>query len=367
MRRILATVLEVAMEIHKGQDQRQSEVRELWGAFDDYLSGNASRPAKVEEALVTADFPYYFGRTISAAVEARYNYQQGAWRDYTKATTVPNFLTGVRYRFDEFDRLVKRREKQEARAGSVAEHRWLLAVDLFAKQIDLSYRVLVNDDLGAFNDIPVKLGDSARRFEDWWVSALYDNALSQAAMVALGAAYSGTGRLTTNNLAIAYNAFLTRVDAKGQPLNIPPRYIVGPPILGLVANQILQSERIAELATNSINPLRNALTFKADPYMAFAAPNVPWYLAADPNDVAAITVARMDGHPGPEVFAKAPDKVPMSAGGGLGTADWRQGSFVTGNIEIMVETIIGARNDAPAGLVGVSDPNGWYYSSGTTP
>jgi len=56
-----------------------------------------------------------------------------------------------------------------------------------------------------------------------------------------------------------------------------------PPVLLMTANQILQSERIAELATNGINPLRGALQVRVDPYIAYTAPNIPWYLFAAPS------------------------------------------------------------------------------------
>ena len=177
----------------------------------------------------------------------------------------------------------------------------------------------------------------------------------------------GTGRLTTANLAIAYNAFVQRVDARNNPLNIVPVYLVIPPVLRLTANQILQSERIAELATNGVNVLQGAFQVREDPYITYTAPNIPWYLFAAPNDIPAVSVVRMQGRPGPRLYAKAPDKVPMAQGGGLGAADWRTGSFLTGDIELLVEDTIGARSDSPATWVGVTDHQGLYYSSGTTP
>jgi hypothetical protein len=271
-------------------------------------------------------------------------------------------------RFSEFDTLVKRREKQEPSAGYIYETPHLtIQVEDYAKQIDFSNRILVNDDLGAFNNIGIKMGDSARRFEDFYVSALYDNAITQAQLLALGALYAGTGRLSTANLAVGWNAFAQRVDARGNLLNIVPKFLIIPPVLELTARQILTSAQVAELATNGINPLQNAFTVKVDPYMAFTSPNIPWYLLADPSDIQTIPVVRMAGRPGPRLFAKAPDKMPMSATGALGTADWRTGSFLTGDIELLVETTIGARNDSPAAYVGVADPQGIYYSSGTTP
>lgn len=374
MRRILQMVMEVAQQADTQDNVRNQQLREAYDYIDqelDFIRRNDTGPQPVSiqrlrEALVVGDFPNYLGRTISVKVLDRYTYRYGQWRDYTAPDSLPTYNNGDRYRFSEFDRPVKRREKQEPTAGYIYEELYHIGVDDYSKQIDFSHRILVNDDLGAFNNLTTKMGDSARRFEDFYVSALYDNAVTQAWLGGLGVNYAGTGALTTANLAIGWNAFTQRVDGRGNPLNIVPRYLVIPPIARLTANQILESERIAELATNARNVLRGALEVREDPYIAFALPNIPWYLFADPADVPAVSVVRLDGKPDIELFAHAPDKIPMNAAGGLGGADWRLGSFLTGDIEIEVESTIGARTGAAGAAVGVTDAQGIYYSNGTT-
>lgn len=380
MRRILALVCEMAQEdVRKSrriEENRKTdlvdELEEVYEYYDDVVS-NASgwepADARLQEALTVGHFPNYFARVLSRAVYDRYESMMSDWRDYTYQDTLPDYTVAERYQFSEFDRLERRVEKEEAYAGYVYEQTVRqLQVDDYAKQIDFSRRILVNDDLGAFNNIIDKMVDSARRFLDLYVSALYDNATTQAAMLALGVNYWGTGRLTTANLAIAWNAFVQRTDARGNPIVAQPAYLVIPPILQLTADQILQSERIAELATNAVNVLRNRVQVKVDPYITFAGANIPWYLFAAPSAIPAVTVAKMQGQEQDfYVYAKSPDKVPVSGAGALGAADWRAGSFLTGDIELLVETTIGSRIDDLTGLVGVTDVNGLYYSSGTTP
>ena len=99
-----------------------------------------------------------------------------------------------------------------------------------------------------------------------------------------------------------------------------------------------------------------------DPYIATAAPNVPWYLFADPSEIPTVTVARLEGMPGPIVAKKASDIQRMF---GTAPAAFLMGSFATGDIEYMVEDVVGGWDDAA--LVGVTDFRGIYYSSGTTP
>lgn len=370
MRRILEAIREMALE-HNAQDNARCElIREAYPYLDAFIDNRHQdiHSSTLREALVVGDFPLYFNRVLSRAVYNRYEFQRGTWRDYTLREDLPDYTTAERFRFDEPERPERRSEKEEAYATYFTETRVQIGLDDYAKQMDFSRRIFINDDLGAFNNIAMKLGDSAAMFEDFFVSALYDNALSQAAMIALGANYAITGRLTTANLAIAWNAFTQRQDGRGNPLAIRPVFLVIPPILELTAEAILESTHIAELATNSKNVLQGRVQIKIDPYIAFAVPNVPWYLFAEPSSVPGVSVTRWTGRPnGPELSALAPDKVPMTRTMGLGTPSLLNGSFLTGDIEIQVETTIGGRTDDLGTLVGITDPNGLLYSSGTTP
>lgn len=371
MRQIMSLVMDYAREDNRANNAYCAELSEVYGYLDRAISG-ISEPipatGRLREALTVSDFPHYFERILSRMMYDRYQYRRSDWRDYTYADQVPDYSLAERFRMSEVERLEKRRDKEEAYATYLTESVVQVAVDDYAKQIDFSRRILKNDDLGAFKDVPLKLADSARRFEDVFVSASYDNALTQAALIALGVNYAGNGRLTTQHLATAINAFTQRLDGMGYPLNITPIYLVIPPVLELTANQILQSDRIAELATNAKNVLQNRVQVKIDPYIGFTLPNIPWYLFADPSAVPGVSVVRMQGETEePKLYTKAPDKVPMTVSGGLGAADWRLGSFISGDIEIEVEIRIGTRVDAAATLVGVTDAQGIYYSTGTVP
>jgi len=291
-----------------------------------------------------------------------YTFKRGTWPLYTFPDITPDFRDVDRFRMSEPGTLHLRREKAEAKATYVAESEIHYGVEEYAEQFDISWQTLQNDDLGKLRETPTKMAAAAARFEDAWVSALYDNAVTQAAVLALGAPWFGTGRLTAANLAIGINAFQQRAIA-ANPLQVTRIHLVIPPVLVLQAQVLLQSALMPGVATNDKNVLAQYISgVHVDPYIGFVGANIPWYLVADPSEFPTITVARLAGVPGPWTYMKMSDIKLMS---GSAPSPFLLGNFATGDIEYAVEDIIGGW-DSPT-LVGVTDINGFYYSNGTTP
>lgn len=315
-----------------------------------------------KEAMTTAHFTAYFADALSRMFYRDYQYKVGAWTQYTYADTVPDFRDVARFRMSEPETLFPRREKAEAKATYVGETEINYGVEEFARQFDITWQTLLNDDLGKLAETPSRMARAAARFEDAFVSALYDNATTQATLAALGAPWSGTGRLTAENLAIGINAMMTRVDGAGNLMQVNGVHLVIPPLLAIQANVLLESALMPGTPNNDKNVLSRYIAgVHVDPYIATAAPNVPWYLFASPSEIPAVTVARLNGIGGPWTYMKASDIRMVS---GSAPAQFLMGSFATGDIEFAVEDIIGGWDDAA--YVGVTDFRGIYYSSGTT-
>ena len=132
--------------------------------------------------------------------------------------------------------------------------------------------------------------------------------------------------------------------------------------------QILNSELVPELATNAINVVRGAFTPIKDPYIAGAAPNLPWWAFPDwrAAGVVPFVLARRQGMAGPMIARKKSDieRVTSLLGGGAAVAPI-MGDFHTRNIELLVMDVWGTYVDADDG--NFFDTNGGYYSSGTAP
>ena len=317
--------------------------------------------AQFKEAMTVAHFDVYFADALSRAFYDDYQYRVGSWSEYTRADIAPDFRDIKRFRMTEPGTLLRRREKAEAHATHIADSEVAFGVDEYARQFDVSWRALISDDLGKIAETPRRMANAAGRWLDSWVSALYDNATTQAGMVALGAVFSGTGRLTTANLAIGLNAMMQRTDVSGEQMNLQRIHLVIPPVLQLQAATVLQD--LLSFGGPGGNVLNQFVAgVHVDPYIAFTAPNVPWYLFADPAEVPTVTVARLAGWPGPITFMKASN---IDIVTGSAPAAFLMGSAASGDIEFFVEDVIGGWDDGT--FVGVTDFRGLYYSSGTTP
>jgi len=343
-----------------GGDEIGKRVDALREMFQNYRN---MTPTQFGEVMTTAHFANYFSNALSRAFYDDYAYMVGEWPKYVYKDTVPDFRDVDRYRMTEPGDLLKRREKEEAKATHISESVIHYGVDEFARQFDVSWQTILNDDLGKIKETPNRMAKAASRWLDGFVSALYDNAVTQAGMVALGAIYAGTGRLTAANLAVGINAMMQRADPAGNPIRISKIHLVIPPILRLQALTILESEQLSGTPNNDKNIIPQFIAgVHVDPYITVAPPNVPWYLFADPGEIPTVTLARLSGMPGPIVYKKR-SNIEMIMGSA--PAPFLLGSFETGDIEYMVEDIVGGWDSAT--YVGVTDFHGLYYSDGTTP
>src|SRR4030042_3823051 len=189
----------------------------------------APTPTQLKEAMTTAHFATYFGTLLDREFVKDNESYAGSWKSYTFADTAPDFRDVSRLRMDRYMGLHLRREKAESKAGYLVENEFHYGVEEYSTQVDISWRTLLNDDLGKIKQVPQQLAMAAAEFEDAFVSNLYDNALSIAPWAAPTPPWSGTGRLTAANLAIGIAAMMVRSTPEGRPMNIRRIFLVIPP------------------------------------------------------------------------------------------------------------------------------------------
>lgn len=336
----------------------------------DLLSNAKGLPAHrheylLREALTTSDFPYLFGDVLDRQLLAQYKATESTWKSYVKTSTVPRIypqIGGYRFRISNGDqRLDRVGQKGEYLASERDETRYTLYVYKYGRQFDISWETIINDDLDALKDTPMRFAKAAIRTEQYEVinqyaddtgthaaGNLYDNATANEinGSVAL---------LTIANLENGLEAMASWRDNGGSPILNKAKYLVVPPALELTGRQILTSTTKmwmdhvtrAGISGATLFPMPTAnvvsqmgLQLIVEPWLPIVDTsngNTAWYLFADPNDIAALEAGYLRGHERPEIAMKASDKVTV----GGGAISPMSGDFATDNIFYRVRHVFG--------------------------
>ena len=338
-------------------DTRISALKEMYSP-----AVKSASPVQFKEVLTTAHFTDYFSDALSRMFYQDYKVREMSWKEYTYPDSAPSFRDVDRLRLSRPGTLYKRREKGEAKATYVEDSQISYGVEEFARQFDVSWRVILEDDLGKIKEVPRAMARAALGNVNQSDTAIFDNATTQAALVALGAQYADTGALTHENLAIAITYMNTRTDPSGYPLGVGGIYLVVPPDLAMQAEVILGSTLMSGSASNDLNVIPKFLRgYIVNDQITTTAVAKPWYLFADPSAIPTVPVVRLQGYEKPFVYMRA-SNIDMVMGSA--PPSMLMGSYETGDIEYTVEDFIGGWDDDT--YVGVADYRGIYYSDGTS-
>ncbi len=379
MRRILSILHGYRSERLKAANATPQSLQELDAAYRfmdaalnsvqlNEMGGFDGPETKLAEVMTSADFTHAIQEFVQRQMLPGYQEMGFAFEPLVKPDTLPNFLTVNRYQNrGNLDDLEYVGEKGEARPGSVDDATLRqYRVYKFEKQFDFSMEALVNDDLGYFTDLAAGMGRAARRTLEKYVARFFTNAVTIARLIALGALYSTTGRLTTARISEARMAFGQRTNARGEMINADLVYVVHHNGLVDTVAQIQASTLVPELATNAANVVKGTFTPIKCPYIAGAAPNLPWYAFVkwQASGIVPFVLARRQGVPAPLLLRKRSDIEAISSllGGGQAVPPiW--GDFATGNVVVKVHDEWGTYIDGTEG--NMFDNRGCYYSSGT--
>lgn len=253
----------------------------------------------IERALhTTSDFPLALqavglrklrGAYDSAPAEIKKIARQGTNRDFRPKSNLA--LT-------EAGGLTKVNEHGEFKRTTFIEGIEQYALESFGRIFGITRQALVNDDLGVFNDMPGRFGRLATEFEAGYIAALIERnpkmgdgkAVFHVDHNNLGAAAA----LSIASLSIARLAMRRQIGLNGELIAVAPRYLVVPPELETLAEQLLST--IAATSSDNVNPIRLELVVDA----RLANPKA-WYLAADPVAFPSIEYAHLEGQEGPRL------------------------------------------------------------------
>ena len=273
----------------------------------------------VNAAMTTSDFPSLLGTSANKIFLGAYEAAPGTYRSIASRRDVPNFQVQDLLRPGDYPTLQVVTEGGEITAGAMSEKKEQAQLKTYARMIQLSRQMLVNDSLGAFGDLAAKAGVAAAQLENvtvWGIltsnsglgptlsdSVALFNAASHANYVASGAA------LASDKIAAGRAAMRVQKSLDGNALNIVPSILAVPAALETTAESILNPLAIPTTTTGILTPTLRTLTLVVEPLLD-AADTDAWYLFASPMlRSGAIVYGGLEGNTGPRVTVDNPFNV----------------------------------------------------------
>lgn len=314
---------------------------------------------RLQEALTTSDFPYLFGDILDRQVLAAYQEYPATWVNFTHRGVVRDFREVKRFSvYGGDDVLAVVPEQKEYPGSNIKENSpYAYAVKKHGRRMPFSFETIINDDLQALTDVPVRFGRAARRSEQKFVTTLYVDANGpHASFYSVGNKNILTGNpaLSLAALQSAMEAWSKLTDEKGEPIFIEMIELVVPPALEPTALNIVNAIQIeltekggtsnTKLVAN--NWMKTRFRVTVDAYIPIVAKtansHTSWFLFANPNNGRpALEIGFLRGYEEPQVFMKQPNAV-RAGGGGADEFD-----FETDSREYKVRHIFGGARQDP--------------------
>jgi hypothetical protein len=260
-----------------------------------------------------------------------YDQAESGIRQLSRETSVRDFRARSRLQLSSAPVPLAVLEGGEYQGGTFAEAQETYSAARFGRMIGISIETLVNDDVGAFNDLARRFGQSAAAFEaQFLVDLLTSNAglgpvMADTEKLFDAAAHGNipsSSAIDEDALSAARLAMRSQTGLVGEVITVTPRYLLVPPALETTAEKIVATIQAA--TTDAVNPFTNIRPI-VEPRLTDAA---AWYLVADPASVDGLEHTYVEGLKGPTVeterdFNTDGLKMKVRMTYGAGFVDWR--------------------------------------------
>lgn len=232
----------------------------------------------------TSDFPNILSTSVNRVLASQYELVDRTFTAISREMTFNDFRAHDIVRPDEYPTLTKVSETGEIKFGKLGDSKETVALAAYATGISISRQALVNDDLGAIQDVIDNAAAIVPEFEEdvFWALFLSNPALADGTAMFHAdhgnLAGSGTA-ITVAAIGAGRQALRTMKAADGKrtiKMNGPSVLLVGP-AKETEAEQFLKATNETKAA--DVNPFSGKLSLA----VSEAITGNQWYLTVDPS------------------------------------------------------------------------------------
>jgi ATP-dependent protease ClpP protease subunit len=266
------------------------------------MAGAALGPTMAAGMHSTSDFAGILGGVANKSMLRGYEEVDETFELWTSKGTLTDFKAVKRLDLGLFPSLTEVPEGAEYTYGTMGERAETIQLATYGKMFAITRQAIINDDMGAFTRVPLRMGRAARRTIGNLVYAiLNDNPAMSDGKALFHADHGNLANpgtvMTTVSIDAARAAMAKQKDSDGisTALNIRPKFLLVPVELQGAAQVLMESEFDPAKTQRAPNIIRNIATVISDARLN----GTSWFLAGDPNSYDTIEVDYLNGNSQP--------------------------------------------------------------------
>ncbi len=258
------------------------------------------------------------GNVANKALVDSYTAVETVWQKICAQRSHSDFKTVTRYRLDSTGAFKKVGPDGELKHIGLSSGSFTNAIETYGAMIALTRQMQINDDLGAFLEIPTLIGRmSALRIEEAVAVKLLANTSSFWGTGNKNYMSGGGSVLAAAGMTTIRQKFRDMVDSNAKPIGTSPKIMLIGSALEQTAYPLLESETLVSGNTTAApnkNPhyglglevvvwpyLNNTSILDQDGAAITGQSSTAWWLFADPNVRASLAVAFLNGQSMPTI------------------------------------------------------------------
>lgn len=255
----------------------------------------------------TGDFPSLLGGVGARRLRAAYELYPSTFQLWARrAANLPDFRIVNVLAVGGAPELKKLNEAGEYTYGTISEDATGYRAFSYGRAIALTRQMFVNDDLGAFDRLLTRFGESARRLENRLVYAqITGNPTMQDGKALFHADHgnllAASSVLSLDNMGKLRAAMRKQKDLDGKSvLNLSPSYLILPSELEQLGYQFTSSNYVPAKASD-VNEFRQGGRTAVEPIvepLLDETSTSAWYMAARSGQIDTVEYAYVDGSEG---------------------------------------------------------------------
>jgi len=283
---------------------------------DSYIRAAFQASTQLEAAgMSTVSLPGILGNTANKLLLEGYSSVPTTWQNFCVVGDLKDFKESSRYR------MIGAGDFEEVGPGGQIKHLNLTSeqtysnrAKTYARMVNLTRQDIINDDLGAFEQIPAMLGRKAViKLEKTVYSLLLANTGSFFAVGNNNYFEGAATSLQISSLTTAELKFLNQTDENGDPVLVMPSVLLVPTSLSVTSNQLTRDTQVVAVGAGGTaavvtdgNPHAGRFSPVVTPWLENAGLTgysaVGWYLLAKPQGKAGLMeVAFLNGQSTPTI------------------------------------------------------------------